>query len=251
MNVLVEYFSNAAGLLYFLAPLLLGVVHGIEPLHSKTVLASMIVSTRGGLWQASLLGISAALTHTLTIWIIAMLASHYGSHWNLGRLQPYSEMLSAMVTLGVAVWIFIRTRQSVRKAEALAIWGGDAADETAETQDFTEEVERVRRSSAAQMILLGAVTGMMPCPLTLGILMACLQSGRLVLGLAVATSFSIGLALTMVLAAALGAWGMRRVWHFSTAASALRLRAAYLTCLLLAALAALIAIQAWPKFFQP
>lgn len=251
MNVLVEYFSSAGGLLYFLAPLLLGVVHGIEPLHSKTVLASMIVSTRGGLRQASLLGISAALTHTLTIWIIAMLASHYGSHWNLGRLQPYFEMLSAMVTLGVAVWIFIRTRQSVRKAEALAIWGGDTADENAETQDFTEEAERVRRTSAAQMILLGAVTGMMPCPLTLGILMACLQSGRLVLGLAVATSFSIGLALTMVLAAALGAWGMRRVWHFNAAASALRLRAAYLTCLLLAALAVFIAIQAWPKFSHP
>ncbi|OYW70783.1 MAG: hypothetical protein B7Z37_29640 [Verrucomicrobia bacterium 12-59-8] len=226
-------------------------VHGIEPLHSKTVLASMIVSTRGGLWQASLLGVSAALTHTLTIWIIAVLASHYGSHWNLGRLQPYFEMLSAMVTLGVALWMFLRTRLSVRKAEALAIWGGAAAAENAETQDFTEEVERVHRSSAAQMILLGAVTGMMPCPLTLGILMACLQSGRLVLGLAVATCFSIGLALTMVLAAALGAWGMRRVWHFNAAATALRLRAAYLTCLLLAALAAIIALQAWPKFFQP
>jgi len=251
MNALVESLSSAGGLLYFLAPLLLGVVHGIEPLHSKTVLASMIVSTRGGLSQACLLGVSAALTHTLTIWIIAMLASHYGSHWNLGRLQPYFEMLSAMVTLGVAVWMFIRTRQSVRKAEALAIWGGGGADENAETQDFSEEVERVQQSSTAQMLLLGAVTGMMPCPLTLGILMACLQSGRLVLGLAVATSFSIGLALTMVLAAALGAWGIRRVWHFSAAASALRLRAAYLTCLLLAALAALIAIQAWPKFFQP
>lgn len=251
MNALVESMSSTGGLLYFLAPLLLGVVHGIEPLHSKTVLASMIVSTRGGLWQASLLGVSAALTHTLTIWIIAMLASHYGSHWNLGRLQPYFEMLSAMVTLGVAVWIFIRTRQGVRKAEALAIWGGGVADENAETQDFTEEVERVRRSSTAQVLLLGAVTGMMPCPLTLGILMACLQSGRLVLGLAVATSFSIGLALTLILAAALGAWGFRRVWRFNATASVLRIRAAYLTCFLLAALAALIAIQAWPKFFQP
>ncbi|HRH94820.1 MAG TPA: sulfite exporter TauE/SafE family protein [Prosthecobacter sp.] len=251
MNAIVEYLSGAGGLLYFLAPLLLGVIHGIEPLHSKTVLASMIVSTRGGLWQASLLGVSAALSHTLTIWLIAVLASHYGSHWNLGRLQPYFEMFSAMVTLGVAVWIFIRTRRSIRKAEALAIWGGGTADENAETQDFTEEAERVRRSSTAQMLLLGVVTGMMPCPLTLGILMACLQSGRLVLGLAVATCFSIGLALTMVLAAALGAWGMRSVWHFNAAATALRIRAAYLTCLLLAALAALIAIQAWPKFFQP
>lgn len=251
MNILIEYLSSAGGLLYFLGPLLLGVVHGIEPLHSKTVLASMIVSTRGGLRQAALLGVSAALTHTLTIWVIAMLASHYGSHWNMGRLQPYFEMLSAMVTLGVAVWIFIRTRQSIRKAEALAIWGGGAADENAETEDFTEEVGRARQSSTAQMLLLGAVTGMMPCPLTLGILMACLQSGRVVLGLAVATSFSIGLALTMVLAAALGAWGIRQVWHFNATASALRLRAAYLTCLLLASLAAIIAIQAWPKFFQP
>ena len=180
-----------------------------------------------------------------------MLASHYGSHWNLGRLQPYFEMLSALVTLAVAVWIFIRTRQSVRKAEALAVWGGGAVDENAETQDFTEEVERGRRSSTTQMILLGAVTGMMPCPLTLGILLACLQSGRVVLGLAVATSFGIGLALTMVLAAALGAWGFRMVWRFKATASALRIRAAYLTCILLAALAALIASQAWPKFSQP
>lgn len=251
MNILVDYFSHASGLLYFLAPLLLGVVHGIEPLHSKTVLASVVVSTRGGLWQASLLGVSAALSHTLTIWLIAMLASHYGSHWNLGRLQPYFEMLSALVTLAVAVWIFIRTRQSVRKAEALAVWGGGAVDENAETQDFTEEVERGRRSSTTQMILLGAVTGMMPCPLTLGILLACIQSGRVVLGLAVATSFGIGLALTMVLAAALGAWGFRMVWRFKATASALRIRAAYLTCILLAALAALIASQAWPKFSQP
>ena len=59
--------------LYIPVAILLGALHGLEPGHSKTMMAAFIIAIRGTVWQAVLLGLSAAISHSLLIWVLAAL----------------------------------------------------------------------------------------------------------------------------------------------------------------------------------
>jgi nickel/cobalt exporter len=109
----------------------LGALHGLEPGHSKTMMAAFIVAIRGTIAQAVLLGLSAAFSHSLIIWLLAALALRYGSHWNAEATEPYFQIASAGIILGLAVWMFWRTRRDVRAAAAHTHHAhGHAHDET-------------------------------------------------------------------------------------------------------------------------
>ena len=97
---------------------LLGALHGLEPGHSKTMMAAFIIAIRGTMLQAVLLGLSAAISHSLIIWILAAGALRYGSHWNAETTEPYFQLGSAVMIAGLAAWMFWRTRRDVREAQA-------------------------------------------------------------------------------------------------------------------------------------
>src|SRR5215216_3013834 len=96
--------------LYIPVAILLGALHGMEPGHSKTMMAAFIIAVRGTVWQAALLGLSAALSHSLVIWILAAIALHYGSAWNVETTEPYFQMASGVIIIALALWMFWRTR---------------------------------------------------------------------------------------------------------------------------------------------
>ncbi|HSI11365.1 MAG TPA: nickel/cobalt efflux transporter [Chthoniobacter sp.] len=96
--------------------ILLGALHGLEPGHSKTMMAAFIIAVRGTVWQATLLGLSAAFSHSLIIWLLAGVALKYGSHWNAETTEPYFQIASAVIIIGLALWMFWRTRRDVQAA---------------------------------------------------------------------------------------------------------------------------------------
>ncbi len=109
--------SGAANLWLFIpTAVLLGALHGLEPGHSKTMMAAFIVAIRGTIGQAVLLGLSAALSHSLIIWVLAALALHFGNQWNAESVEPYLQMGSAIFILALAGWMFFRTRRELREA---------------------------------------------------------------------------------------------------------------------------------------
>jgi nickel/cobalt exporter len=120
MPDLVHALQNGAANLWLFIPsaILLGALHGLEPGHSKTMMAAFIVAIRGTVWQAVLLGVSAAISHSLIIWILAALALNFGSQWNAESIEPYLQLGSAVCILALASWMFIRTRRELGEARA-------------------------------------------------------------------------------------------------------------------------------------
>jgi len=57
--------------LFVPSAVLLGALHGLEPGHSKTMMAAFIVAIRGTVAQAALLGLSATASHTAVVWVVA------------------------------------------------------------------------------------------------------------------------------------------------------------------------------------
>lgn len=116
MNNFTEYLNSGHVWLYVPVAILLGALHGLEPGHSKTMMAAFIIAIRGTIWQAVLLGLSAAISHSLIIWVLAALALHYGSQFNAEAVEPYLQIGSAVLILALAVWMYFRTRREVAEA---------------------------------------------------------------------------------------------------------------------------------------
>lgn len=108
--------SNAHAWVYIPVAILLGALHGLEPGHSKTMMAAFIIAIRGTIWQAVLLGLSAAISHSLIIWVLAALALNYGSKWNAETIEPYLQIASGVLIFLLAVWMYFRTRREVGEA---------------------------------------------------------------------------------------------------------------------------------------
>lgn len=97
--------------LFIPSAILLGALHGLEPGHSKTMMAAFIVAIRGTRTQAILLGLSATISHTSVVWIIALGGMYFGQQWNAETSEPYLQVASAVLIVGVAAWMIWRTWQ--------------------------------------------------------------------------------------------------------------------------------------------
>lgn len=118
MSDIVQALQSGTMNLWIFVPsaILLGGLHGLEPGHSKTMMAAFIIAIRGTIAQAVLLGLCAAVSHSLIIWLLASMALHFGNQWNAENIEPYLQLGSAVAILGLALWMFLRTRRELHEA---------------------------------------------------------------------------------------------------------------------------------------
>lgn len=110
MNDFASLLQQGNAWLFVPSAILLGALHGLEPGHSKTMMAAFIVAIRGTLSQAVLLGLSATVSHTAVVWLVAMSGLYFGRNLNTEATEAYFQIASAVLIIGVAVWTFWRTR---------------------------------------------------------------------------------------------------------------------------------------------
>jgi nickel/cobalt exporter len=102
--------------LFIPSAILLGALHGLEPGHSKTMMAAFIVAIRGTMGQAVLLGLSATISHTAVVWAVAMAGLYFGRNWDAESSEPYFQIASAVLIIAVAIWMMWRTWKSEHDA---------------------------------------------------------------------------------------------------------------------------------------
>lgn len=106
--------GSANPVLLFVFALALGALHGLEPGHSKTMMAAYIIAVQGTVRQAILLGVSAAFSHSIIVWVLAMLALYWGNELIGEELEPWFMMVSGVLVLGIAVWMLWQQSRSRR-----------------------------------------------------------------------------------------------------------------------------------------
>jgi len=117
MEGFTELLTQGAANPWLLLPtaVLLGALHGLEPGHSKTMIAAFIIAIRGTIPQAVLLGLSAAASHVVVVWVLALAALTWGDGLIGPELEGHLLILSGVIVLGMAAWMLralIRTRTS-------------------------------------------------------------------------------------------------------------------------------------------
>jgi ABC-type nickel/cobalt efflux system permease component RcnA len=269
--------GSAHAWLFFPSAILLGALHGLEPGHSKTMMAAFIIAIRGTIPQAILLGLSAAFSHSLLVWLIAAAGIYYGNQINPEESEPYFQLVSAVIIAGMAIWMFWRTRRDVHAAqhhhhshdhdhshhhhdhesdhdhshhhdhdhEEMEAAGADFQDahEKAHAADIEKRFAG-RTVTTGQIVLFGITGGLMPCPAAVTVLLICLQLKQFTLGFGLVLAFSFGLALTMVTVGTLAAWSVHHAEkRFSSFGEFMR-KAPYLSVVILLLLACYIGWQA-------
>ena len=97
--------------LFIPTAILLGALHGLEPGHSKTMMAAFIIAVRGTVKQAVLLGICATLSHTAIVWVIALGGLYLWRGLAPETIEPYLQVASAVIIIGMGAWMLWRTRR--------------------------------------------------------------------------------------------------------------------------------------------
>jgi nickel/cobalt exporter len=101
--------GTAHAWLFVPSAILLGALHGLEPGHSKTMMAAFIIAVRGTVMQAVLLGLAATLSHTAIVWLIALGGQYLGQQWGGEASEPYFQLASAAMIVAIALWMLWRT----------------------------------------------------------------------------------------------------------------------------------------------
>jgi len=211
--------------LFIPSALLLGALHGLEPGHSKTMMAAFIIAIRGTVMQAVLLGVSAAASHTLVVWVVALVGLHYGAQIDGERTEAWFQLASGALIVTIAVWMLLRIHGQQQGSAKRHVHhdhhhGDDHDHHHDHADDHDDDHARAhaadieqrfgdRRPSTGQIIAFGLTGGLVPCPASITVLLLCLQLKKYSLGLTLVLGFSIGLALVMVLSGVLAALSLR------------------------------------------
>ena len=123
--------GSANAWLFIPSAILLGALHGLEPGHSKTMMAAFIIAIRGTVKQAALLGLAATASHTAVVWGVALVGMHYfGGKWDAEASEPYFQFVSGVLIVAIAVWMFARTRREQMREESEGAHDHHSHDET-------------------------------------------------------------------------------------------------------------------------
>lgn len=260
------------GSAWFFIPsaILLGALHGLEPGHSKTMMAAFIIAIKGTIKQAVMLGLAATISHTAVVWLIAFGGMVISKPFTAQSAEPWLQLISAVIIISTAFWMFWRTWRGERN------WlenmhehehdhehhhhdhehhqdhdhdhdhdhehhhhhehGDNEEYQDAHARAHANDIKRHfdgREVTNWQILLFGLTGGLIPCPAAITVLLICIQLKALTLGATLVVSFSIGLALTLVTVGVGAAISVQQVAKRWSGFNTLAKRAPYFSSLLI------------------
>jgi nickel/cobalt exporter len=229
-----------------------------------------------------LLGLAATLSHTAVVWVVALAGMWLFGSLNAEATEPYFQLASGVIIVGMALWMLWRTRREQHAAHdhdhghdhdhhdhdhdhdhghdhhdhhhdapanavhglELATSGYADAHEAAHAEDIRRRFAN-RDVTTGQIVIFGLTGGLIPCPGAITILMLCLQLKRLALGATLVLGFSVGLALTMVASGVLAALSIRHIASRWTGFGAIAARAPFASGLVILAIGLYVGFSGW------
>jgi len=248
--------------------ILLGALHGLEPGHSKTMMAAFIIAIKGTIKQAVMLGLAATFSHTAVVWLIALGGMYISRAFTAESVEPWLQLISAFIILGTATWMFWRTWQGERNwlsdmqhddhdhhnhhahdhhdhthhehhhdhSDLMGLTEGSKAYQDAHERAHASDIQRRfngKEVTNGQILLFGLTGGLIPCPAAITVLLICMQLKAFTLGATMVLCFSLGLAITLVTVGVGAAVSIHQVAKRWSGFNALARKAPYFSSLLI------------------
>ncbi len=180
-----------AVIIALLAAFAFGALHALEPGHGKTLVAAYFVGVKGTVRQALGLGLIVAVTHTVGVLAIGLIAI-FASHWILPEtLYPWLSLASGLMVIALGVRLTLDRGGSglLHRLSHLLPFHHHHHDAPAPAADGPPPWRT--------LIGIGLADGLTPSPSALVVLLAAVSLHRIGLGIALIVAFSVGLALVL------------------------------------------------------
>ncbi|MBN2044771.1 MAG: hypothetical protein JW757_07115 [Anaerolineales bacterium] len=216
----------------FSLALLLGALHALSPGHGKTIVAAYLVGASGKFYHAIALGSVVTLTHTGSVFALGLATLAASSYLMPASIFPLLEIISGLliIILGISLLVprirdWIKKRTLDQRIDQLIPATEQAAGEGQERLVINQPIEEVGPShshtpesgkyipiprrpvvgnplqgiSWRSLITLGISGGLVPCPDAIAILLIAVTLNRIGFGLSLIVSFSLGLAVILII----------------------------------------------------
>ncbi len=214
----------------FALALALGALHALGPGHGKTVVAAYLVGSQGKTFHAIALGSIVTLTHTGSVFLLGVLTIVVSRYMMPTDLFPFLEGLSGLLILFLGIGLLIprlkvlyqnvQLGRQNRKKDAEIVANSDTEKKRliidlpieekggAHSHDPSELGSLPRMATIGNplagitwrsLLMLGISGGLVPCPDAIAILLIAVAINRVPFGLALIISFSLGLAIVLIL----------------------------------------------------
>lgn len=233
--------------LFLPSAILLGALHGLEPGHAKTMMASFIIAVRGTMGQAVMLGLAATLSHTAVVWVVALVGLSLGRELAGEQVEGWLQLGSAVIMLGMAAWMLWPMLRRNHHHDHHS-HEQDQSHEDSHAKHHSDEIKHRFGNGTAtngQIILFGLTGGLIPCPAAITVLLICLQLREFSLGVTLVLCFSIGLALTLTASGVAAALGVKHLATRGISLDRLAARGPYLSAALILLVATYMAAHGW------
>jgi ABC-type nickel/cobalt efflux system permease component RcnA/Tol biopolymer transport system component len=181
--------------------LLLGALHALTPGHGKTVVAAYLVGSRGTTRHAIALGSVVTLTHTGSVFLLGVITLAASQYILPTSIIPMLEILSGLLIVGLGFYLlwqrFLFWRRS-RAHEQAHVHGLEHDHHLDHGREHGHSHPVPEAITWRSLIALGVSGGLVPCPDAIAILLVAVAINRILLGLALIVSFSLGLAVVLI-----------------------------------------------------
>ncbi len=212
-------FSLAFYIFALFVSLALGALHALTPGHGKTVVAAYLVGSRGTTWHAIVLGSVVTLTHTGSVFLLGVITLAASQYILPTAIIPALEILSGLLIVGLGLYLFWQRflywrnlNQKQQKERKIGL-GKFSAKKPAGAIKIEKPNPNLHHHGDGKLhshevpeqitwkslIALGVSGGLVPCPDAIAILLVAVAINRLMLGLALIVSFSLGLAVVLII----------------------------------------------------
>jgi nickel/cobalt exporter len=195
-----------------------------------------------------LLGLSAAFSHTIIVWVLALAALTYGNELIAEDMEPWFFAVSGALIIAISVWIFFQILRSKAAASEHHHHhhDHDHGHGDKHAQAHASEIETRFASGKAttgQVVMFGLTGGLLPCAAAVTVLIICLHLQKFWLGVALVGAFSAGLAITLVVVGVVAAVGISALRKKSSQVDGLLAKAPYASSVLIAAIGVVMLIS--------
>jgi ABC-type nickel/cobalt efflux system permease component RcnA len=189
--------SLPVALLAIILAAALGAVHALSPGHGKTLVAAYLIGSRGTLRQATGLGLTVAVTHTFGVFALGSITLVAGEFFVPERVIAWLSVVSGgLVALMGIVLVWRALRSATLRADHDHVQGhdGDHGHEHPHPHPGTPSGAPTSTVSVRGLLALGLAGGMVPSASALIVLLAAVNTGRLIFGIGLIVAFGVGMA---------------------------------------------------------
>jgi ABC-type nickel/cobalt efflux system permease component RcnA len=190
----------------------LGALHALEPGHGKTIVAAYLVGSRGTAQHAVFLGVIVTAAHTAGVYLLGAITLYASRYIVPEQLYPWLGMISGIIIAVLASYMLLRAWSGEdgdhpheigsSHSHWFASLGARRATAVDDSQNSRETVVLMGRSektvSLSQLLTLGIIGGLVPCPAALVVLLGAVSLHRIGFGLFLIVAFSLGLAAVLI-----------------------------------------------------